>query len=58
MLLRNAREQKDLNKVIRKINKELISRGYEDRELSARVLQNLDFARANMKANIYDQAVL
>ena len=58
LLLRNAREQKDLNKVIRKINKELISRGYEDRELSARVLQNLDFARANMKANIYDQAVL
>lgn len=27
------------------------------RELT-RVLQNLDFARANMKANIYDQAVL
>ena len=27
-------------------------------ELEARVIQNLDFARANMKANIYDQAVL
>lgn len=58
LLLRNAREQKDLNKAVRKINKELVSRGYEDRELSARVLQNLDFARVNMKANIYDQAVL
>lgn len=58
LLLRNAKERKDLNKVIRKINKELISCGYEDRELSARVLQNLDFARANMKASIYDQAVL
>ena len=32
--------------------------GYEGNELPARVMQNLDFARANMKANIYDQAVL
>ena len=58
LLLRNAKERKDLNKSIRKINKELIGFGYEDKELSLRVLQNLDFARANMKANIYDQAVL
>ena len=58
LLLRNAKERKDLNKSIRKINKELVSLGYEDKELSPRVMQNLDFARANMKANIYDQAVL
>lgn len=58
VLLRNAKERKDLNKNIRKINKDLVSFGYEDKELSARVMQNLDFARANMKANIYDQAVL
>lgn len=58
LLLRNAKERKDLNKSIRKINKELVALGYEDKELSTRVLQNLDFARANMKANIYDQAVL
>lgn len=58
LLLRNAKERKDLNKNIRKINKELVSLGYEDKELPLRVLQNLDFARANMKANIYDQAVL
>lgn len=58
LLLRNAREARELNKAIRKINKELTARGYEDKELSARVLQNLDFAKANMKANIYDQAVL
>jgi len=58
ILLRNAKERKDLNKNIRKINKGLVSLGYEDKELSARVMQNLDFARANMKANIYDQAVL
>ena len=58
LLLRNAKERKELNKSIRKINKELVALEYEDKELSARVLQNLDFARANMKANIYDQAVL
>lgn len=58
LLLRNAKDRKDLNKIIRKINKELTALGYEDKELSARVLQNLDFARVNMKANIYDQAVL
>lgn len=58
LLLRNAKERKELNKKIRKINKDLAALGYEDKELSTRVLQNLDFARANMKANIYDQAVL
>lgn len=58
LLLRDAKERKELNKNIRKINKELVSLGYEDKELPSRVLQNLDFARANMKANIYDQAVL
>ena len=58
LLLRNAREAKDLHKQIRKVEKELASLGYEETELSARVMLNLDFARANMKANIYDQAVL
>ena len=58
ILLRNAKERKELNKSIRKINKDLVALGYEDKELSTRVMLNLDFARANMKANIYDQAVL
>ena len=58
MLLRNAAEARELNKAIRKINKKLAVLGYEDGELSARVLHNIDFARANMKENIYDQAVL
>ena len=58
LLLRNAREAKDLHKQIRKVEKELAALGYEETELSARVMLNLDFARANMKANIYDQAVL
>ena len=58
LLLRNAKEARELNKAVRKINKELVALGYTDQELSTRVLQNLDFARANMKSNIYDQAVL
>ena len=58
LLLRNAREAKDLRKQIRKVEKGLAALGYEETELSARVMLNLDFARANMKANIYDQAVL
>lgn len=58
LLLRNARESRELRKQIRLINRKLADLGYEETELSTRVLQNLDFARANMKANIYDQAVL
>ncbi len=58
LLLRNAKEARELNKTIRKINRELTVLGYEDKELPTRILQNLDFARANMKSNIYDQAVL
>lgn len=58
LLLRNSREARDLRKQIRRVEKELAVLGYEETELSARVMLNLDFARANMKANIYDQAVL
>ena len=58
LLLRNARESRALNKRIRQIEKELSSLGYEKADLPERTYQNIDFARANMKANIYDQAVL
>jgi len=58
LLLRNAREARELRKNIRHIEKELASIGYAENELSPRVILNLDFARANMKSNIYDQAVL
>ena len=58
LLLRNNREAKDIRKQLRKIEKELALLGYTKAELSSRVLLNLDFVRANMKANIYDQAVL
>lgn len=58
LLLRNARESRELNKNIRQINRKLALLGYGDKELSERVMENMDFARANMKSNIYDQAVL
>ena len=58
LLLRNARDARALNKRIRQIEKELSNIGYEEATLSNRVYQNIDFARANMKSNIYDQAVL
>lgn len=57
-LLRYSREARELHRLIRRTEKELTLLGYEDGELSREVLLNLDFARANMKSNIYDQAVL
>ena len=58
LLLRNTREAREFRKNIRRLDKELAALGYSDTELSARVQLNLDFARANMKSNIYDQAIL
>ncbi len=58
LLIRSTREARDLRKQIRKLDKVLADLGYQGGELPPRVARNLDFARANMKANIYDQAVL
>lgn len=58
ILLKNTKELRELRKRIRKIEKQLTELGYKSGDLSERVLLNLDFARANMKTNIYDQAVL
>lgn len=58
LLLKNSRELRDLRKTLKNIDKELHKLNYSESELSARVMQNIDFARANMKSNIYDQAVL
>ena len=58
LLLRNAREIRTIRKELRHIEKELTNAGYSENELSADVLNNIAFARANMKMNIYDQAVL
>ena len=57
-LLRTTKEVRELNKQIRKIDRDLAEQGYRESELTPKVILNLDFARANMKANIYDQAVL
>ena len=58
LLLRNTKEARELRRQIRKLDKRLAELGYQEGELPSRVIENLDFARANMKANIYDQAVL
>lgn len=58
LLLKNAREAREIRKSIRSIEKKLAAAGYSEDELSVDVLNNIAFARANMKKNIYDQAVL
>lgn len=58
IVLKNVKEAKELKKQIKQIDKELAKYNYQQSELSPRVELNLDFARANMKANIYDQAIL
>lgn len=58
LLLRNAREAREIHKELRRIEKQLAAAGYSEDELSPDVITNIEFARANMKMNIYDQAVL
>ncbi len=58
LLLRNAREAREIRKELRSIDKQLANAGYSEDELSSDVTNNIAFARANMKMNIYDQAVL
>ena len=58
LLLRNARETREIRKQLRNIEKQLAATGYSDDELPADVINNIAFARVNMKTNIYDQAVL
>lgn len=58
LLLRNAQEARELRKALRGIEKQLADAGYSDDSLPTEVIANIAFARANMKTNIYDQAVL
>ena len=58
LLLRNSRDAREIRKQLRRLDRKLAELGYQEGELPACVLQNLDFARVNMKSNIYDQAVL
>lgn len=58
LLLRNARESREIRKQIRHIDKDLAVLGYQKSDLSTRVIMSIDFARVNLKEFIYDQAVL
>lgn len=58
LLLRNSREAREIRKELRSIDKQLANAGYSEDELSSDVINNIAFARANMKMNIYDQAAL
>lgn len=57
-VLKLLKKSKEYKKQIRALDKKLALLGYSDRELSARVLINIDFAGANVKSSIYDQAIL
>lgn len=57
-LLKNNVEAKRIKKEIRSINNELYKIGYQENELDSKALLNIEFAKANMKKIIYDQAVL
>lgn len=58
ILTRQAVELRGLKRQLRGIEKKLAELGYSGEELSPRALLNIDFARANVKSLIYDQAVL
>lgn len=58
VLLKSIKDAREIKKAIRDIEKQLASYGYSHDELSENVVLNIDFARANMKSIIYDQAVL
>jgi hypothetical protein len=53
-----VREAREIRKSLRSIEKQLAAARYSEDELPADVISNIAFARANMKMNIYEQAVL
>ncbi len=58
MAVNQSQQIRAIKKQLRKIEKELAELGYTESELTPRVKLNIDFARANVKSLIYDQAVL
>ena len=58
LLSENAAEIHEIRKKLRKIEKQLATFGYLEDKLPADVTKNILFARANLKVNIYDQAIL
>ncbi len=57
-LLNCSKEARELRKEIKKIDSQLALLGYTHNELLPEVQLNLDFAKANEKTIIYEQAVL
>lgn len=58
VLLKGVKDAKDLKKRIRQTEKQLATLGYSQQAIPGGLVLNADFARANMKTIIYDQAVL
>jgi len=58
LLLRHTAEARSLKKHIRGLERQLAQLGYQEGVLSERVMLNPDFARANVKNLIYDEAIL
>ena len=58
LLLSKAKEAREIRKELHGIEKALLALGYSEEELPPNVLNNILFAKANIKVNIYDQAVL
>jgi len=58
MAVNQSLQIRAIKKQLRKIENELAKLGYQESELTPGVRLNIDFARANVKSLIYDQAVL
>lgn len=57
-VLNTCKQHRLLSKKLRQIDKKLALLGYDSNTLSKEVILNLEFARANLKYNIYNQAKL
>ena len=57
-LLRQVQDAKAIKKQIKLLDKELLKLDYIQEDIPKNVVINLEFARANMKSIIYDQAIL
>lgn len=53
-----CKEYRQLSKELLKIEKELTDLGYKENGLTPCVILNIEFARINLKYNIYNQAIL
>jgi Fic family protein len=58
VILNNSLEARMIKKNIKRVNKELEELGYNDILLTQKVKNNIDFAKKNLVATIYKQAIL